>query len=535
MFKAVLFICITVWAVMPIKGQTVKEILEPPYESGRFPDAIAITDDLDGDNTRDFIIAGNNDIHKYSGATKSVFSRVGFVDIRRISTGGDVNSDGIQDLIVVGKAMGSETDFAFVLSGDRGILHRLNVDNTTIWGSRALIIPDINEDDHADILIASSQDGNGGDDLKVDVYSGMDGAELISTLVELASTASTLTIPAISVLDDLNDDGIPEFIVGAENADTRAGQSSGRVVVLNGSDFTIRYVIESPAPTNNGLFGARIATLGDINDDGSRDFVVGAFSDSPDGGFGRGPGMAHVFSGVDGAVLYSVMSPEPGVNSSNDQGLFGVEVANVGDVNGDAITDFAVGATRENQGRGRVYVFSGAQGELLAKLESPNPFSATDPRDAGQFGSPLVGADLDGNGSVEIIVGATCEREQMTIFRSCQGTELTGNAYVFELSNTSTHMERQLQVSKSSLSFQVYPNPFFGEITAYFELNEGKEINLSLFNILGQQVHSFPESIYSAGSQHVDLQLYKLALPRGVYFLRAQSGSITTTKKIIKR
>ena len=73
---------------------------------------------------------------------------------------------------------------------------------------------------------------------------------------------------------------------------------------------------------------------GDINGDGYVDLLVGFSEDNTNG---YGSGAVKVFSGLDGSLLYYLR----GEASSMD---FGDSVSGVGDVNGDGINDFIVGA-----------------------------------------------------------------------------------------------------------------------------------------------------------------------------------------------
>ncbi|MEZ6195874.1 MAG: FG-GAP-like repeat-containing protein [Planctomycetota bacterium] len=140
-------------------------------------------------------------------------------------------------------------------------------------------------------------------------------------------------------------------------------------------------VVGSPTAPN---FGEAIAGLGDIDQDGAGDFIVG----SPVSG---GIGKATVFSGSTGAVLYSLQT---GV--VND--LFATAVSGAGDLNGDGHLDFMVSATRTNFA-GRIYIYSGLDGSLIRMIDGTS----------GQYiGQALASlGDLDGDGLDDILVGST--------------------------------------------------------------------------------------------------------------------------------
>ena len=174
--------------------------------------------------------------------------------------------------------------------------------------------------------------------------------------------------------------------------------------VRDSEAMVLMRVLEDPLGT--GTFGQALA-LGDVNGDAVLDIVVGA----PEGSGGR----VHVFSGTDGALLFTLTSP-----ISQTLGFFGSDLT-VTDLNSDGAGDIIVGATNEDVGgsvnQGRAYVFSGQSHLLMMTLEHP-----TGKAGAG-FGSSLAVGDVDGNPGYEIVVGARSEDVGANLSQ--------GRAYIF--------------------------------------------------------------------------------------------------------
>ncbi len=84
----------------------------------------------------------------------------------------------------------------------------------------------------------------------------------------------------------------------------------------------------------NGAFGS-VATLDDLDGDGVQETAVGETGDF--NRFSSEPGRVDVDSGLDRALRYEFVVDPPG-------DCCGLAVANSGDVNGDGVSDLAVGA-----------------------------------------------------------------------------------------------------------------------------------------------------------------------------------------------
>lgn len=92
-----------------------------------------------------------------------------------------------------------------------------------------------------------------------------------------------------------------------------------------------------------------------------------------------------------------------------------------------------------------------------------------------------------------------------------------------------------LSVSDNTLlesMFSVFPNPFNSEITLSFYLDTERKLKIDLYNTLGQQVKSFNEQNFLAGSNSISLSLENI--PPGIYYLQVSDGTAFFSKKIVK-
>jgi hypothetical protein len=220
---------------------------------------------------------------------------------------------------------------------------------------------------------------------------------------------------SVSRAEDVNGDGHPDIIVGAPGeAPGISPDRAGRAYVFDGSGGGVLHTLLSPNPEAYGSFGGSVSGIGDLNDDGYCDVVVGAWCEE---GGALSAGRAYLFSGQDGSVLHTLESADP-----EQWGHFGYSVSNAGDVNGDGYSDAIVGAWREDGGAadaGRAYVFSGADGGFIRTLQSPSPVSS------GRFGWSVSGAgDVDGDGCGDMVVGAYNYGESKAYVFSGQGDSL---------------------------------------------------------------------------------------------------------------
>jgi hypothetical protein len=172
---------------------------------------------------------------------------------------------------------------------------------------------------------------------------------------------------AVTAIGDVDGDGTGDLAVSAYG-DNGGGTNRGAVHVLlmSASGFPRSVVtLDDSVMTDSGglddgdLFGSDIASLGDIDGDGVPDLAVGARGDD-DGGDGRGAiWIVRLNSDGTAKSTAKISQTSGGFGGTlHDDGRFGRSVAALGDLDGDGVTDLAVGAERGDDGgtrRGEVW------------------------------------------------------------------------------------------------------------------------------------------------------------------------------------
>ena len=133
------------------------------------------------------------------------------------------------------------------------------------------------------------------------------------------------------------------------------------------------------------MFGAALAA----------DLAIGAPGED------NGAGKVHVtYLNSDGTVNSPVSIANP--NTAAD--AFGTSLA-AGDFDGDGALDLAIGAPGENNGAGKVYVaYLNSDGTVKSLINITNSNTAAD-----AFGTSLAAGDFDGDGALDLAIGAPGE------------------------------------------------------------------------------------------------------------------------------
>lgn len=83
----------------------------------------------------------------------------------------------------------------------------------------------------------------------------------------------------------------------------------------------------------------------------------------------------------------------------------------------------------------------------------------------------------------------------------------------------------------TALGFTCFPNPFNQVTTFSYVLNEGGLVNLSVYNILGEEVTNIVNEMQAVGKHEIEFNNKNLAV--GVYTCKLTTPSGTTTKQVV--
>lgn len=109
-----------------------------------------------------------------------------------------------------------------------------------------------------------------------------------------------------------------------------------------------------------------------------------------------------------------------------------------------------------------------------------------------------------------------------------QTTSVTDGSFIFD--NVTKVRYDELPAGYSVTNN--YPNPFNPRTRIGFTLPSGGDVNIVIYNVLGQKVRDEIQKIFSAGNNYIDLELS--GLPNGLYIARITLNNIyVVTKKMM--
>ncbi|MCC5625038.1 hypothetical protein [Nostoc sp. CHAB 5715] len=375
-----------------------------------------------------------------------------------VSSAGDVNNDGFDDLIIGARLAdpnGTDSGQSYVVFGSsNGFSSTLNLSNLngtngfTINGIAAVDYSgwslgsagDVNNDGIADVIIGAPLASPNG------LYSGQSyvvfgkstGFDATLNLYNLDGT-NGFTINGIAAVDysgwslgsagDVNNDGIADLIIGAPYASPNGlysgqsyvvfGKSTGFDATLNlyNLDGTNGFTINGIAAGDGS--GISVSSAGDVNDDGIADLIIGASGVDPNG---SASGQSYVVfgksTGFDATLNLSDLNGANGftINGIAASDYSGYSVSSAGDVNNDGIADLIIGARYADfngySSSGQSYVVFGKNTGFsatlnLSSLNGYNGFTINGIAAYDESGVSVSSAgDVNSDGFDDLIIGA---------------------------------------------------------------------------------------------------------------------------------
>jgi len=366
------------------------------------------------------------------------------------SNAGDVNNDGIND-IVIGAAAARPNGIvncgqAYVIFGTRAFSSVVNI--SSLNGMNGFTINGISAHNYLGFSVSSAGDINhdGKDDVAIGaIGTGYDNSNTGQVYVIFGATTfpSTLNVStlngingftivginsgdsfgaSVSSVGDINKDDKSDLIIGAPSVITNGNVGVGQAYVIFGAstfpkifnvsilDGTNGFIINGNSA--NSHFGWSTSGAGDINKDGINDVIVGAY------GAKFGAGQAYViFGSTTFPQTFNVSSLNGNsgfvVNSLGGSDHLGYSVSGAGDINNDGISDVAIGAHVIEQ----AYVIFGSKTFInpfnLNSLNGSNGFSIKCLHSGDMLGSSVMGlSDVNGDGITDLAIAAVSAAPQ---------------------------------------------------------------------------------------------------------------------------
>ncbi len=388
--------------------------------------SVGTAGDVNGDGRADVIVGASNasyysltacgEAYVYRGSAAGMDTTVFWTEVgpvggahfgSSVGTAGDVNGDGLGDVVV------GAPDYASPESGEGLVAVFQSVKTTMIssffvegnmtgayLGLSVATAGDVNGDGFGDVVAgeygySNGQTGEGAIQL---YYGGGDPPAATPGWAAPGDFASSNYAWSVAGAGDVNGDGYDDYLVGDPTYSDGTASGRGRVFLVYGSPFGPSGWWAGIGGAAGDQLGVSAASAGDINGDGYDDIIVGAHQG------GAGVGKALVWYGRSGGLTAGQAADSVVASAAGTQ--FGGSVAGAGDVNGDGYADVVVGAPADMStvsGEGGVFLYLGGPGGLSHTVA----WSAHGGQQDAHLGSSVAGAgDINGDGYSDLVAGA---------------------------------------------------------------------------------------------------------------------------------
>ncbi|MCB9920134.1 MAG: VCBS repeat-containing protein [Planctomycetes bacterium] len=295
-----------------------------------------------------------NQLRWYSGATGKLIRVVPPLGQRQqgaywqsLSPAGDHNGDGYPDFVAYAYSGYTFGTRVVVVSGkDDSFLWWVSPKDprdTKGFGESLLGNVDLDGDKRPDVVVIETLTQP---EPTVTAYRN-DGSVLWSVTGDATFAPGAFRVDEqIDSMGDIDNDGCDDLVIGGG----KPGVGGGAVLV---SGKTGKFLLSVGDPRNRDNLGATVEGMGDIDGDGYKDFAAG-------GGAVFSTGVVYAFSGKDGHVIHEWRPDRPMTFSSD----FSTHMESGFDADLDGVQDLAIGS----RGHSEITIRSGRTGDLLYRL-----------------------------------------------------------------------------------------------------------------------------------------------------------------------
>jgi len=421
---------------------------------------------------------------------------------------GDVNNDGYDDFTISSKFAdaGYNKGKVFLYYGGETIDTIPVAEFSDPWiqdyfGEDVEAVGDLNKDGYDDFTIGSKYNWSSARGYAY-LFWGGDTIAWERSTIFTSDTLEDFFGTSTANIGDINKDGFEDIAISA-TAWLGSDDTSKVYIFYGGKEMN--NIADTILIANNGSeqIGKVIKRCGDVNNDGTVDFLIGS----------SGSWQAILlYLNIDSLIIFDAYP----------------YIGAYGDINNDGFSDFIIGDPNylgpNNLILGAAYVYLGEENidtnyTFMLKGECGSEFSSI------AFFSDINGDDYD-----EIIILAP----GYPIFE-----ERTGKIYIYSYIDLTDVDENNEYIITDFALLQNYPNPFNPSTSIQYVISSTQFVTLKVFDVLGKEVAILVNEEKSAGSYDTEFNASHLA--SGIYYYQLRAGNPSTgsgqsfveTKKMI--